>query len=103
MNYRTGEHDGQLCVIGPWQRDYEKPEEFRHYWPLGLCAKDWPDLMDKDAQEHLGCVYSVGNWPHQKTVRLPDGEKTKSVLIETRAVKRPKWGKTWVDGEWKRY
>jgi len=104
MNYMTGEYKGELCVIGEWQTGWDKPELFRHYWPTGLRAMDWPNLMDKPARSFGSHVYEVKtDSGASRYVSLIHEGETKAIFVETKPVKKSKWAVSWQNGEWKRY
>lgn len=100
MQYHVGQHEGQLCVVGEWQCDYEKPEKYRHYWPLGRMARDYPDWIGKDARSSGFATFEIYDNGRRIPVRLVDGGQTKAVFIEVQPVKKPRGAVSWRDGKW---
>lgn len=100
----TGEYNGELVIIDSWCADYSKPEYYRHYWPTGISAQQWPELVGQPAQsEACGYVYIIGDYYTGRRVSLTDNGSTKAIFVETKPIKKPKWAKEYRDGEWKRY
>lgn len=98
-NYVVINHDGMLCVATRWMRHDSKPVDYRQVYHTGLKVIDGMDdhswLIDSPCEYDGNDLYWVcantyikvnGNWSY-----------------EEKAIKRPKWAKGYLYGEWKRY
>lgn len=93
------ERDGELMIATPWEKMSSEPISYRLFYPTGLDASCFTHLIGKDAR-YDGCgTYVVGG----EVIPLKENEATLPAHRETKPVKRPAWGKSYKDGEWKRY
>lgn len=99
MNFYATNRNGKLEVVSEWTRVSYEPKDVRHFYPTGLDAECFADILGKPLH-YDGCgVYSCGRYEFP----LIDNEKTWPSESEYRDVKKPKWAKGYKDGEWKRY
>jgi hypothetical protein len=90
--------DGKfLYVRDEWQTGYNKPEEYRLYWPTGLMATEYPELVDKPATQLYPGIYRINGL----TVALEEREKTKPAKVESRNIPKPNGKKEWRGGKWR--
>lgn len=99
MNYYATNKDGKLMVVSDWNRHDSQPIDYRLYYPTGLDAECFAEILGKPLR-YDGCgVYSCGRYEFP----LIDNEATTPADIEERPVKQPKWGKSYKFGEWRRF
>ena len=108
MQNTIGEHNGQIVIIGEWSQHWENPVMYRHYWPTGLKVKEYPDFIGQAVRP----VYA-GNTGLYETIEiigfrrpmiaLIDGNKTKSIFIEEKPIKKPKNKPHYWHGDWHPY
>lgn len=95
------DHDGWLMVRDIWVTSWDKPEQTRLYWPIGIKARDLPWWVDVPVRV-VEISYGIYSRVEGTRIRLKDGGRTKPAHIERREVKRPKWARSWCDGCWSR-
>jgi hypothetical protein len=102
MDLEIVEKNGRLCLKDSWATDFNKPERYRVYWPTGIMASDYPHLVGRMAHYIGGGLYQPADGP---AVALENRAETHpdATLTETEPIKRPKWAKSYHNGEWKRY
>jgi len=89
--------DGKyLFIRDDWQTDWNKPEQYRLYWPIGLMAHEYPEIIDKPAVSLGGGVYRINGL----SVVLENREKTTPAKADTRPVEKPRNAKEWRNGRW---
>ena len=100
----TEHTDGKLYIRDSWDTDSFEPKQVRRYWPTGLKAEDYPELIGRPAEPWGSAgVYRVRNkMGFEQFIELPDGQDTKNSHCEEKPVKRPKWAREWSYGKWVR-
>ena len=95
-------YKGQIVVRGDWSSDFTNPITIREYWPTGLVAGEYPQLIGKKAyRTNIPWVYRIEGIGIEIT--LKDREKTRPVYVESKKIKKPKWAVRYRSGKWCRY
>ncbi len=92
-------YKGMLVVVDDWITGWTEPILRRYYWPTGVQARNYPNLVGQFALDRGEGLYRAG----ECTVVLEKRGRTKAIFVEEKPLKRPKWAKSYRDGEWKRW
>jgi len=103
MTYTIADHKGQLCIVDEWQQDFLQPERYRNYWPIGRKTADYPDWVGMTVRGFGGSVYELYDNGRRFPIQLVNGGETVSIRREVEPIKRPRWAKSYQDGQWRRY
>lgn len=104
MNYTIEAHkDGKLYVVGEWSPDSTFPRMERCWWPTGLSANEYPELVSRRAEAMAPGLYRVvTEMGDIRFVHLLNGATTVNAYYEQQAIGKPKWAKAWKYGRWVR-
>ena len=91
-------HAKEIVIVDDWQTHFSEPVRYRLFWPTGLPARDFPELVLQPARFYCGGLYRVGN----EYVELKDGPHTTAVHCEEQPLPKPRWAKTYRNGRWRR-
>ena len=94
--------DGKLYIRNGWDADSFEPKQVRMYWPTGLNAEDYPELIGRPAEPwgNEGCYRIRTDTGFERFIEMQNGKDTKNAFCEERPIKRPKWAKEWSYGRW---
>ncbi|MBD3405017.1 MAG: hypothetical protein GF411_02640 [Candidatus Lokiarchaeota archaeon] len=91
--------DGKLYILDPWQRDFEKPVQFRLGWPTGLLSENYPLFV---GQKVTNC--GNGTFLLRESniyIQLENGRDTLPEYTEERKIPKPSGKKEYRYGKWR--
>ena len=99
MNETIGEFKGELMILFHGLPSPSEPLRFISYYPTGILAKDWPELIGKAVNHWQNGIYEFYPPISGRTkIALKDGGNTLPVYIEQIEIPKPsRGGKSW---EW---
>jgi len=102
------DHEGRLHALLDPVTDWDRPQQTRDAYPLGVMTADHPNWVGlRFSIGHCGggAVALIGGFHQPVYVAYQDGPRTyptpaARVVIK---VKRPRWAKRWDRGRWSRF
>jgi hypothetical protein len=98
------EKNKMLFIQDDWQISYTEPERYRQNWPTGVFSRDYSYIIGKEAIYWQSGLYNImGTGSGIKQIRLENLGECKAAWVDVEPIKKPKWAKSWSQGQWRRY